>query len=125
MQTDSEIKSISRVVLDEGGITAVDLNDRAHHYTFKTTKEVADVHPLSSLPSVLHFQDGPIPMHGVNGVTTEAVLAVLIHRTKTLNDKFPCTENEQMISHMEAAIAAGKARTANRIARNVEGTYKV
>jgi hypothetical protein len=125
MSTDFEIKSTAVIVLEEGGVTAIDCNSRAHHYTFNTPTEALFTQPLSSLPSVLHFQDGPIPANGVNGVTTEIVLAVLIHRTKQLNSLFPCAENEQMISHMEAAIAAGKARIANRKARGVEGSYKV
>ena len=36
----------------------------------------------------IHFQDGPIPEHGVNGVTSEALLKVLIHRTKTWMKNF-------------------------------------
>lgn len=72
------------------------------------------------LGMVIH-QMGPIPAHGVNGVTTEAVLAMEIDRIKKLNDRFPCTENEQAIAHMEGALAILEERTARRIARDVEG----
>lgn len=67
------------------------------------------------------FQDGPIPANGVNGVTNEAMLAILIHRTETLNAQFPCDENELAILHMKKALAAFDARTAKRKARGVEG----
>lgn len=89
----------------------------AGHYYEIGTKE-------ASLQAVA-FQNGPVPEAGVNGVTSEALLAVLIHRTEELNKNFPCEENERAIEHMKDALAAFEERTAKRIARGVEGTYKV
>lgn len=71
------------------------------------------------------FQNGTVLEVGHNGVTNEALLAITIHRTKILNDKFPCDENEQAIGHMEAALKCFEDRTANRVARNVEGQHVV
>lgn len=71
------------------------------------------------------FQNGPVPKHGVNGWTSEALLAALIHRTETLNKMFPCQENLDGIEHMKSALSAFEARTAKRKARGVEGTYTV
>ena len=68
------------------------------------------------------FQKGPVAEVGVNGITSEALLAILLHRTTVLNNcKFPCVENEIAISCIEAALAALTLRTANRIERGVEG----
>lgn len=67
------------------------------------------------------FQCGPIPANGVNGATIESLIAIALHRTQTLNGKFPCTENEVAIDSMKAALAALNERTAKRIARGVEG----
>ena len=67
------------------------------------------------------FQDGPIPANGVNGLTSEAMLEILIHRTATLNTNFPCEENELAILHMKKALDWFNTRTAKRKARGVEG----
>lgn len=69
----------------------------------------------------LEFQNGPVQEHGVNGLTNEALLATLIHRTKYLDNKFGCDENKRAIQHMEEALVNLEARTARRIARGVEG----
>lgn len=71
--------------------------------------------------TVLGFQDGPVKVHGVNGMTSEALLAVLIDRTQILNNEFPCAENETALTGMMAAQAAFESRTNARIARGVEG----
>lgn len=69
----------------------------------------------------VQFQNGPVPSAGVNGLTNEAALAILIHRTEFLNAKFPCEENEQALAGMRAALAAFESRTEKRLARGVEG----
>ena len=70
----------------------------------------------------LEFQRGPVKQHGVNGLTNEALLAVLIHRTCYLDAQFPCAENTQAICAMVRALEALEARTAQRLERGVEGT---
>lgn len=69
----------------------------------------------------LEFQNGPVQENGVNGLTNEALLAVLIHRTNYLNKKFPCRENSIAITNMEQALMWLEKRTAGRIERGVEG----
>jgi hypothetical protein len=69
----------------------------------------------------IQFQRGPVPENGVNGVTNECLLHVLLHRTRFLNAKFPCAENQLAIQHMEEALAYFNMRTAARITRGVEG----
>lgn len=56
------------------------------------------------------------------GTTNEAVLEVLIHRMKFLNEKMPSSFNDDAIAHLEGALAALNARTAERKERGVEGT---
>ena len=68
------------------------------------------------------FQNGPVKTHGVNGATSEAYLAILIHRTEVLNAQFPCKENEEALTYMRAALQSFESRTANRLGRGVEGT---
>ncbi len=69
----------------------------------------------------LEFQNGTIPIEGVNGFTNESLLAILIHRTNELNNKFPCRENEMAITKMEEAKMWFDKRTLDRIEREVEG----
>jgi hypothetical protein len=59
-----------------------------------------------------------------NGTTNEELLEVLIDRTQTLQDKFPCNENEFALSHMRQALELFNHRTRQRQAQNVEGTDK-
>jgi hypothetical protein len=70
---------------------------------------------------VIHFQSGPVPTSGVNGLTNEALLTILIHRTKILDAKFGCDENKRAIQHMEEALVNLEVRTARRMVRGVEG----
>lgn len=71
--------------------------------------------------TLIGFQNGNTLDYGVNGVTNEALLAILIHRTKSLNEKFPCKENEDAIEHMEKALEAFENRIIERKKRNVYG----
>lgn len=73
----------------------------------------------------IHFQNGPVKEHGVNGVTSEALLAILIHRTKILDGNFSCDENKRAITYMENALALFEQRTRDRLNRGVEGQNKV
>lgn len=56
-----------------------------------------------------------------DGTTNEEVLSVLIDRLNFLNNKFPCRENAIAITHIETALLWLNKRTADRVARNVEG----
>ena len=66
-------------------------------------------------------QRGGVAVNGVNGITNEALLAILIHRTKYLDSCFACDENKRAIQHMEEALVNLEVRSARRIVRGVEG----
>ena len=76
-----------------------------------------------SKSSQIDFQFGPVLANGVNGLTNEALLAVLIHRTQFLNNKFHCEENDAAINHMKQALVNLEVRTARRMVRGVEGQH--
>lgn len=59
-----------------------------------------------------------------NGTTNEAVIEVLIHRMKVLDERMPSEFNGQAIACLEGALAALEARTAERTERGVEGTHE-
>lgn len=71
----------------------------------------------------LEFQLGPVKEAGVNGLTNEALLAVLTHRLGVLNKAFPCRENALAITKIEEAQLWLEKRTRDRLARGVEGTH--
>jgi len=57
-----------------------------------------------------------------DGTTNEEVLAVLIDRLDTMNKRFPCRENNAALENLELAQMWLGKRTADRVARGVEGT---
>jgi len=94
-----------------GGERTPEIDVNGHYYSVLTGKDY----------QTIKFQLGPVPANGVNGLTNEALLAVLIHRTKVLDAKFGCDENKRAIQHMEEALVNLEVRTARRMVRGVEG----
>lgn len=74
----------------------------------------------------LFFQDGPIKEAGINGITNEALLAVVMDRLEGFQmGKFSCLENQAALEHVRKALEALHDRTKKRLARGVEGTHQV
>lgn len=59
-----------------------------------------------------------------DGTTNEEVLAVLIDRMQFLQRAFPCRENAIVITKLEESLMWLNKRTADRIARKVEGRHE-
>ena len=69
------------------------------------------------------FQNGPIKEFGVNGITQEALLAIVIDRLRSFQEgEFRCRENAIALTHIEEALMWLQRRTVARIKRGVEGT---
>jgi len=74
----------------------------------------------------IKFQNGPIKEVGTNGVTHEALLAILIDRLRGFQSgKFACRENALALTKLEEAMHWLLHRTRQRMARGVEGTHSV
>ena len=74
------------------------------------------------------FQNGPIAEGGVgvNGVTHEALLAILAHRLRGFQaGPYACRENALALTKIEEAQHWLQHRTRARMARGVEGTHAV
>lgn len=72
------------------------------------------------------FQNGPINEAGVNGVTQEALLAIVADRLRSFqNGPYACRENALALTKIEEAQHWLHARTLARMQRGVEGTHKV
>lgn len=73
----------------------------------------------------LEFQNGPIGEVGVNGITNEALLAVVIDRMRGFQKgQFACNENHTILNHLKEAMFLLHERTKQREARGVEGTMQ-
>ena len=71
----------------------------------------------------IRFQNGPIKEAGVNGVSGEALLAILIDRMRGFQSgPFRSEHNGFALVHLEIALEHLQARTKERITRGVEGT---
>ncbi len=84
---------------------------------------------------VLHLQQGPIPEVGTNGLTQEALLAIVADRLRgfqfqrnpdgsfdeSKRGQYACKENACALTHIEEALHWLQSRTIKRMARGVEG----
>jgi hypothetical protein len=75
---------------------------------------------------VILFQNGVVPEVGVNGVTPEDVLKVLVALFEGYQTgPFACERNAKVLFNLEGAIANINARTEERAERGVEGTHQL
>lgn len=75
---------------------------------------------------ILPFQNGPVGEVGLNGITTETLIAIAIDRTKRFQrGKYSCRENAIAITNLEQSLQWFMWRTRGRALRGVEGTHKV
>ena len=96
---------------------------------FDTSKNLSKVgdngfgHEFSRM--VVLFQNGPIKEFGVNGITQEALLAIVIDRLRSFQSgPFSCRENAIALTKCEEALMWLQRRTVARIKRGVEGTHE-
>ncbi|PGK43987.1 hypothetical protein CN907_06975 [Bacillus anthracis] len=74
--------------------------------------------------ATIHFQEGAIKEHGVNGVMNEDLIAMIICRLEHFNQsEFRCRENSTAITKLEEALLWLRKRTMGREKRGVEGTH--
>lgn len=96
-------------------------------FTFNTphtfiVKSVSDEEMLA----YIHFQEGAIKEHGVNGVCGEDLIAMVIRRLECFqNSEFKCKENEMALEKLQESLMWLRKRTTDREIRNVEGTHIV
>jgi hypothetical protein len=75
---------------------------------------------------IVHFQEGPIKEVGVNGVTNEDLIAMVISRLEHFNQsEFKSRDNAMAITKLEEAMLWLRKRTIGRESRGVEGTHVV
>lgn len=98
-----------------------------HNYRIVRVGSESSKDPAPELPfGRIHFQEGPVKEHGVNGCHQEDLLAILIHRLRCFQDgPYACRENALALTKLEEAMHWLQARTQRRERRGVEGTNEV
>jgi hypothetical protein len=90
-----------------------------HQYSIRWKNEKFETEPHC----FIGFQNGPIKEFGVNGITQEALLAVVIDRLRSFQaGPFNCFANGEALTHCQRALFLLQQRTKDRIRRGVEGT---
>lgn len=73
----------------------------------------------------LQFQNGPLQETGPNGISNEALLAIVEDRLMCFQQgAFACVENAKALESVRDALVVLKARTLERTKRGVEGTMQ-
>lgn len=86
----------------------------------------ADADDMEPNSLTILFQNGPIPETGVNGVTHEALLAIVADRLRSFQKgPYSCKANACALTHIEEAQHWLQQRTIERMRRGVEGTHTV
>lgn len=108
-------------VLDEPGDGGANHAYRIEGFDTAQNQSIGDdEQPITEIDLV--FQHGPIYEAGQNGITDEALLAILIDRMRGFQKgPFACRPNALAVTHLEEALMWLQRRTRDRIARGVEG----
>ena len=97
----------------------------AHHQYSVVVKEVDPEKGGQLELGDIRFQKGGIVENGVNGLTNEALLAIVSHRLACFQaGPFPCDENLFALADAKSSLLWLTKRTKKRKARGVEGKTK-
>lgn len=82
--------------------------------------------PAAGLIQTIRFQKGPIKEAGINGLSNEALMAVVIDRLRGFQscEKFRNRETAIALTKLEESLLWLNKRTRDRVERGVEGTLK-
>ena len=89
-----------------------------HHFTVKSVdgKDLCNI----------NFQEGPIKECGVNGVSNEDLLLMVLTRLEGFQmSEYKCNENQEAILAINEALDSLRKRTMKRKTRSVEGTSEI
>lgn len=105
-------------VLDEPG-----QGNACHTYVVFLPHDASPEELNASLEHHIRFQNGPIAEYGVNGISNEALLAIVEDRLLGFQSgAFACRENAVALTKLQECMMWLQKRTRDRMARGVEGT---
>lgn len=114
-------------VIDEPGAGGAN-----HHYAISGFESEGNPSAPSHFDGLdykeLHvvFQNGPIKESGVNGITQEVLLAIVIDRLNGFQGgPYASPFNASALDHCRSALRVLQTRTRERLARGVEGTHTI
>lgn len=108
-------------VLDEPGSGGA-----CHKYVIYHGHDAFNEELNASVAAHISFQDGPIAEAGVNGISQEALLAIVKDRLEGFQSgQYACDANQKALEAINAAIHHLHSRTVERTERGVEGTSAV
>lgn len=97
----------------------------AHEYYFMDSLGHIDGKPVYKKDSISKISFVKKEESGmVAGLQSEQLLIALLDRHRKLNAKFPSSNGEMMILHLERALLSLKARVEDRLKRGVMGELK-
>ena len=113
-------ESLLIAVLDEPGHGGA-----CHEYQIRRwVRNTGDENDDAEL-CLIKFQNGPIKEHDVNGISGEALLAIVRDRLECFQaGQYACETNQQALEHVVAAMESLASRTRERVERGVEGTHQ-
>lgn len=99
-----------------------DENYRKIRFDLGNTEEAAIEY---AMVANIDFQDGTVLDKGINGVSSETLLAIVIHRLECFqHGPFKCETNRIALDNAKLTLGALKSRTMDRVRRGVEGMNK-
>lgn len=111
-------------VLDEPGSGGANHAYEISGFDTSTNPVARDTGHVSS--AFLLFQNGPITEVGVNGITHEALLAILADRLRGFQKgPYATKANACALTHIEEAQHWLQQRTLERMRRGVEGSHAI
>lgn len=79
---------------------------------------------VANKTTIIAFQNGPIAEAGVNGLTQEVLLAIVVDRLESFQrGPFKCKDNEDALQMIKGGMTCLKKRTLRRLEQGVEGTH--
>jgi hypothetical protein len=117
--TDHKVNGLNEAlditVLDEPG-----QGNACHEYEID---QVGGAPDSGGAKTLIHFQNGPIKEAGVNGISNEALVAIVCDRLRGFQSgPFACRENALALTKLEESQMWLQKRTRDRVTRGVEGT---
>lgn len=83
-------------------------------HTFYILRKGEDFHPNYAMSTIV-FQHGHVSDRGINGITNEDLIAIIIHRLEVFQaGEFSCEENAKAISNLESALLSLNSRAIDR-----------
>ena len=115
-------RELKITVIDEPGQGGANHSYEIRGFDLRNNQAPIIGHALTGVLPIV-FQNGPIKEFGVNGVTQEALLAIVIDRLRSFQaGPFSCRDNAIALTHCEEALLWLQKRTHDRMRRGVEGT---